>query len=649
MVDPHVQWWRNRLSWLFGGASHNGRRDYNQEFGYPSEVTPQDLWTIYSRGGIASRVIRAFPQATWEEPPVIRDEAGDSTEPKLSDGSKNSSYSAFAKSVGDFLIKTQALRYLERADRLASIGRYGILLMGFRDGMSLSTEMAAGKAELIYLQAYGDMSLQIVDYYRDTSDPKFGRPKAYRVSPGKGMVAEGTPVQSDFTVHASRVLHLAEFLETGEVIGQPRLEPIYNYLLDLQKTVGASAETFWRNSNPGLALSADADAKMEQAEIDSLKEQAQEFEDGMRRILAMRGMTATSLGAGNAVADPANNINALLDLISGATGIPKRILTGSERGELASSQDADTWASRIDERQNNYAGPSILMPFVQKMIDTGNVVRPQGRFWVDWPESNALSPKDQAEVGRIRAESLRSYASVPNAELIVPPQEFRRDFLQLAPESEFEIEEPEDIEETTPPPEGDPEEDDISPTINRLVSLLPAYRPRRLVANATPRTLYVRRDLLNADVVRDHYKAQGLGAMTPADEMHVTIAHSSAAVDWMKVGSDWTSDEKGRLRVVPGGARMHELFGKDKTTLVLLFNCSSLSWRHEDIKNVGASWGFPDYQPHVSLTYSWSGGDFPEPYTGELLFGPEVFEEVSDAWKSTLKENVLRVTEVDRA
>ena len=37
-------------------------------------------------------------------------------------------------------------------------------------------------------------------------------------------------------------------------------------------------------------------------------------------------------------------------MISAETGIPKRILTGSERGELASSQDRDNWFERYPER-----------------------------------------------------------------------------------------------------------------------------------------------------------------------------------------------------------------------------------------------------------------------------------------------------------
>ena len=548
--------------------------------------------------------------------------------------------------------------------------------MGFRDGMRLTEPRRPGKAQLIYLQAYGEMSLQVVRYVTDTSNPDFGKPLIYRVSPGKYQVAEGAPRQADFEVHASRVLHVAEFLDAGDNFGMPRLEPVYNNLLDLNKIVGSAAETFWRNSNPGLALSADADAKFSAEDMSNMKEQAAEFEDGMRRILAMRGITPTQLGAANQTADPATNVNALLDLISGATGIPKRILTGSERGELASSQDSDTWASRIDERQNNYAGPSILIPFCKVMVETGNIIAPKGQMWAVWPESGALSPKDQALIGETKSRALVAYANSPNAAMVVPYQEFRRDFLDLPPESEYEIE---DVEVDTPEldAQGNPIAGDVStdgeststdseddaPTINQLTwqpshfagpeavkRRLLASAEQRRHANAKPRTLYVRRDLLNAEDVRKHYKAQGLGDMTPAGEMHVTIAYSRAMVDWMKVGSDWTGDEKGRLKVVPGGARMHELFGKDKTTLVLLFNCSSLSWRHEDIKNAGASDDHPDYQPHISITYNWTGGDINtlKPYTGELLFGPEVFEEIREDWKSTLKENVVRLTEADR-
>lgn len=662
MDSGQISWFRQRLAWLLGGASHNGKRNYDEDFGYPGSVTPLDLMRIYRRNGIASRIIRAYPQATFEEMPTIRDEAGDSAEEKKANGRANPSFSPFVKSVYDFLDRTQAMRYLERFDRMQSIGRFGVLVMGFRDNNALTTPLRNGKAELIYLQAYGEPSVEIVRYETDTKNPRYGLPLMYRIQPGKyGTEGTTAPRAAQFEVHYSRVLHAAEFLDDSEVLGTPRLEPVYNHLLDLQKILGSGAETFWRLSNPGIAFTADSDAQMDKEILDAMKGQIDEFENGMRRYLALQGLTPNTLGPGNQIADPSPAVGALLDVISGATGIPKRILTGSERGELASSQDADTWASRIDERQNNFATPQIILPFVNKMIETGNIAKPQGVVTVVWPESGALSPKDQAEVGRIRSETLAKYAASPNAELIVPPQEFRRDFLQLEPESEFEIEEPEDLPEEEEDeqiegedeiPEGEivDEPKQIASNVGRILRKAGGYtiRGNRLHINAAPRTLYVRRDLLNAEEVRKHFKAQGLSSMVEAAKMHVTIAFSRTPVDWFKMGEAWTDDADGRLVVSKGGPRMLDLLGANKEVLVLLFACQRLTWRNQDMRDMGASWDYPDYNPHVSLSF-----DLPEeridrmtlvdqmtPYQGELIFGPEIFEEVKVDWSKTIKENV---------
>jgi hypothetical protein len=42
---------------------------------------------------------------------------------------------------------------------------------------------------------------------------------------------------------------------------------------------------------------------------------------------------------------------------------------------------------------------------------------------------------------------------------------------------------------------------------------------------------------------------------------------------------------------------------------VLLFNSSSLCWRHEDMVRNGASHDYDDYQPHVTITYEGSDLD----------------------------------------
>jgi hypothetical protein len=162
-----------------------------------------------------------------------------------------------------------------------------------------------------------------------------------------------------------------------------------------------------------------------------------------------------------------------------------------------------------------------------------------------------------------------------------------------------------------------------------------------ILTDASPRTLYVSRKLLNADAVIKWAKAQGFETTLPADEMHVTVLYSRAPVDWMKMGQSWDQDQDGKLRVPPGGARVLDQFGSLKDATVLLFSSSSLCWRHEDMIAKGASSDYDDYQPHVTLTYD-APADFDlskiEPYQGELIFGPEVFAEVKDDWQQSIEE-----------
>ena len=158
------------------------------------------------------------------------------------------------------------------------------------------------------------------------------------------------------------------------------------------------------------------------------------------------------------------------------------------------------------------------------------------------------------------------------------------------------------------------------------------------VTDAPPRTLYVHRKVTNGADIVAWAKAQGFETTLDASDMHVTVAFSRAPVDWMKAGSDWTSREDGGLTIKPGGARLLEKF--DGGAIVLLFNSSDLSWRHQSIKDAGATWDFPDYQPHITITYAPGALDLSkvEPYRGTIELGPEVFSELNEDWKASVQE-----------
>lgn len=155
----------------------------------------------------------------------------------------------------------------------------------------------------------------------------------------------------------------------------------------------------------------------------------------------------------------------------------------------------------------------------------------------------------------------------------------------------------------------------------------PIFDSNEGLNDAQPRTLYVRRDVVNIAEFSAWAKKQGISLQ---DGLHVTLAFSRSPVDWMKVGSGWGMSESGQITTAPGGPRIVERLG-DEGAVVLLFKNSELEWRHKEICEAGASWDYEEFQPHVTLFYDKEkkiDETKLEPFQGKIIFGPEIFEEL---------------------
>lgn len=97
----------------------------------------------------------------------------------------------------------------------------------------------------------------------------------------------------------------------------------------------------------------------------------------------------------------------IMALVSGTTGIPRRILVGSEAGQLASEQDRANWAERIQERRALFANPSILDPTVMLLQTVGLV--PEGDFEWDWPSAFIQNPLEE---GQTMAQTARAIGNI---------------------------------------------------------------------------------------------------------------------------------------------------------------------------------------------------------------------------------------------
>ncbi len=398
------------------GYQYDGERDVYQALGYPKIITYDAYAARYSRQDIAKAVINRPVQYTWKGPLVIT-EAGDDNETQLE--------KAWKQLEKDLKLKSKFVR----VDKLASIGTYGVLLLGFNDTKKQDDWATPAKGttrKLNYVKPLGEGNAKIASYVKDTADSRFGLVDTYDVT----IINPGGDSTSTFKAHWSRVLHVTGELLESEVEGVPVLKPIWNRLLDLEKITGGSAEMYWRGARPGYQAITDPDYNIGTTLEADLKNQIDEYENNLRRMIVIQGAELKALES--QVSDPSKHVDVQIQMISAETGIPKRILTGSERGELASSQDLTSWFDVIQTRREEHAEVNIVRPFIDMCIEYKILPKPSTEeYQIQWLDLFAPSDKDKAEVGKIRADALKAYAADPLAQMIMPPEAFFELFLGL--------------------------------------------------------------------------------------------------------------------------------------------------------------------------------------------------------------------------
>lgn len=174
------------------GLQFGGARDLWKVYGYNSNPTYKDYLARYCRQDIAKRIVDAPPSATWADPPAFENV----------DSTFQTAWDALAQDIPIW-------HYLNRVDCLAGIGRFSCMLIGFDDGAALDQPVRAGKAKnILYLQPYGEGSVEIAEYVTDTKDPRYALPKIYTLSqqdPNAPATAGASKPIGTLRVHASQI------------------------------------------------------------------------------------------------------------------------------------------------------------------------------------------------------------------------------------------------------------------------------------------------------------------------------------------------------------------------------------------------------------------------------------------------------------
>lgn len=397
---------RQRFFRQFNIAGFKDNRDFFKTFGYPDVVSFEACLSTYNRGGIAKRIVNMPAEGVWRKPPKIA--VYDENDKALLDND-------FKEPWDMLLNELHMAKAFETADKLAGMGAYAVIHVGFddvRDISQLARQVKKG-AKPVYFRAYHCLNAVIDEYETDPQNPAYGKPKYYKLNPSSNVSANNNgksvftqdsdrKAQNDIKVHASRIIHITDDALETELYGHPRLVNVYNYVLDLIKIVGGSAETYWLTGNRGLHVNVDKDMKLKPEDAAALADEVQDYQDNMTRVLRTRGVDVANLGSD--VADPTGPFRAIVAMISASTGIPQRSLIGAEAGQLASSQDQINWANYIIDRRSGVAVPIYLAPTIKLLQEVEFL--PKEPYKLVWPKAYMMSPLEEAQTAAQKARVL---------------------------------------------------------------------------------------------------------------------------------------------------------------------------------------------------------------------------------------------------
>lgn len=525
-------------------------------------------------------------------------------------------------------------RKVNRALRLARLYGGAALVLGVGDGDPAQPLPAIKKGGLRYLHAMSRWEITAGEIDRDVLSPGFGEPGWYQVASSSANVR----------IHPSRVVRFvgAEVpdwqLQGVDGWGDSVLQAVW----DAVHHAGLTAQ--------GIA-SLIHEAKVDVIKIPRLSESLS-AEGYSRRLIERFTLANTMKSLVNTLildseeewdrkqtsfAQLPEVLDRYLQIAAGAADIPATRLLGQSPAGMNATGESDirNYYDRIAAEQSVMLTPA-LSRLDEALITSALGARPPEVHY-EWQPLWGLSETEKADIAKKKAETSQIYAVndlLPPAVMAkVLPNQLTEDGVYPGLEgamTEYEaglLEEPDWQEEEPTDPSEEPTAEAVDP------------RTGRPVADAAPRTLYVSRKVLNAGEIIAWAKGQGFATTLPAGDLHVTIAFSRTPVDWMKAGENWSGDGKGNLEIQAGGPRLVERFGGG--AVVLAFASTMLAWRHQSLRELGASWDWPEYQPHITITYEPGDVDVEEvePYRGPILLGPEIFEEVNEDWRSGVVED----------
>lgn len=378
------------------------------EYGFPEQVTYENLYALYRRGGIAHGAVEKLVGKCWQtNPEIIEGDDADESE-------NETAWEKKSKQV----FTNRFWRSFSEADRRRLVGRYAGILLHIRDDKDWNLPVTKGRGLQKVSVAWAG-SLTVGEWDTGLNSKTYGQPKLWQYT-------ERLPNGSSrrVNIHPDRVFILGDY--SDDAIGF--LEPAYNSFVSLEKVEGGSGESFLKNAARQLALSFDKEidfgsiASMYGVKVDELQDKfndaAREMNRGNDVLLSLQGASVTSLVS--PVSDPSPTYNVNLQTAAAGVDIPTRILVGNQQAERSSTEDQKYFNTRCQSRRGDLSFE--IEDFCDKLIEL-SILDPVSQKTVIWDDLNAQSDSEKLDAAQ-KMSQINS-ASIGTGEQVFTGEEIR--------------------------------------------------------------------------------------------------------------------------------------------------------------------------------------------------------------------------------
>ncbi|QLG63092.1 anti-CBASS protein Acb1 family protein [Halorarum salinum] len=401
-----------------------GVPDYYDVFDWDVNPTATDYYAMALRNPYAFAVTFLPSMTAWRDAPRIVDDA---------ESGEQDGQTQFERDLEDLEREQRLWHYAARADMLAGIGTFGVLVLEFDDveqkdigDGETSDGFASPVSGASSLQGLKPFSRESVDDVKlgGPGSSRWGKPVRYQIDLGDendeefGIERDGP---DSMWVHHSRVIHVhSDQLLDDNMRGIPRQQPVYNNLVDIEKTLGSAGELAYRATAWGININISKDYQFQDGADEKLREHLARWQAGLENVLRTHGADDVQSLGGEDI-DPGPVIDPNVEAISAQTGLPQSVLKGNETGERSTTQDLKEWYGKVQERREQFVTPTIVRAIVDRLIEYDILTPPsqgESAYSVEWDPLHEMSEKDEADVQHTRAQALSEWTGgMPEAVL----------------------------------------------------------------------------------------------------------------------------------------------------------------------------------------------------------------------------------------